>query len=269
LPSDLDFVIRIDAARLREHPLMVGLAKGGAVQWHDTMFAGDGSGVVRLVWPEIEHARSILLGGRLTADGYRGDGVIAVEQGAGEPPRRTFSSDAALSRLRSPSRRVEIYERASAERDEAALYIVMDGKGLVLATPAEMDAVLRVLRDGPDAGRLDPPPRGLVSFAGRFRQGDKPPFPASAVSLREVGVGLVRYAGSIEADDVLRIEAELVYESEKQTAHAAEVARKVLDRVALLGPEYGSLSDSARLAPVGTALGLRLTVPFALIARLH
>ena len=42
-----------------------------------------------------------------------------------------------------------------------------------------------------------------------------------------MGTGLVRYSGSIEADDVLRVEAELVYESEKQAANAAEVARKV------------------------------------------
>ena len=89
------------------------------------------------------------------------------------------------------------------------------------------------------------------------------------MSLREAGVGLVRYAGSIEADDVLRIEAELVYGSEKQAIVAAAVVRKVLDRLALVGPEFGSLSDSARLAPVGPVVGLRLSVPFALIARLH
>ncbi len=239
LPSDLDFVIRIDAERLREHPLMMGLAKGGDVYLHDTLLVGDASGVVRLILPEIQRARSIFLGGRLTADGYRGDGVIAVEQGAGDPPHRTFADDPALSRLPTTSRRVELYERASAARDEASLYVVMA------------------------------PPRGLLSFAGRLRPGDKPPLPAGALSLREAGVGLVRYAGSIEADDVLRIEAELVYGSEKQATVAAAVVRKVLDRVALLGPEFGSLSDSARLAPVGPVVGLRLSVPFALIARLH
>jgi hypothetical protein len=269
LPSDLDFVIRIDAARLREHPLMMAFARGGDAQLHDAFPIGEGPGVVRLVLPEIEKARCIVLGGRLTADGYRGDGVIAVEQGTGDPPRRTFASDPSLSRLRSTSRQVELYERASAARDEAALYVVMEGKGLVLATPAEMDPVLRVLRNGPDSERLDPPPRGLLSFAGRLRPGDKPPLPARAVSLREIGLGLVRYAGSIEADDVLRIEAELVYGSEKQAMAAAEVARKVLDRAALLGPQFGSLSDSARLAPLGPVLGLRLSVPFALVTGLH
>ena len=209
------------------------------------------------------------MGGRLTADGYKGDGVIAVEQGLGDPPRRAFDRDTGLSRLQAPSRRVELFQRDSAARDEAALYVVLKDKGLVLATPAEVDAVLRVLRDGPDATRLDPPPRGLVSFAGRFRPGAKPPLPAGALSLREVGAGLVRYAGSIEADDVLRVQAELVYESEKQAATAAEVARKVLDRVALLGPQYGSLADSARLAPVGPVLGLRMSVPFALVTGLY
>ena len=51
LPSDLDFVIRIDAARLREHPLMMGLTKGGDARQRDKMLAGEGSGVVRLILP--------------------------------------------------------------------------------------------------------------------------------------------------------------------------------------------------------------------------
>jgi hypothetical protein len=269
LPSDLDFVIRIDAARIREHPLMMALAKGKDLHLHDTMLTADISGMARLILPEIEQARSIVMGGRLGADGFKGDGIIAVEQGTADPPDRKFAGDTALVRLESRSRRFELYERASAARDEAALYVVMQGKGLVLATPAEMDAVLRVLRDGPDSTRLEPPPRGLLSFAGRFRQGTHAPLPAGASSLREIGVGLVRYSGSIEADDVLRVEAELVYESDKQAEAAAGLARKVLDRVALLGPEYGSLADSARLAPLGSVVGLRLSVPFALITRLH
>jgi len=269
LPADLDFVIRIDAARLREHPLMMGLTKGGDARQRDKMLAGDGSGVVRLILPEIERARSIAMGGRLTADGYKGDGVIAVEQGLGDPPRREFDKDVGLSRLPTSSRRVELFQRDSAARDEAALYVVLKDKGLVLATAAEVDAVLRVLRDGPDSTRLDPPPRGLVSFAGRFRPGAKPPLPTSALSLREMGTGLVRYSGSLEADDVIRVEAELVYESENQAANAAEVARKVLDRIAPLGPQYGSLADSARLAPVGAVLGLRMSVPFALVTGLY
>lgn len=269
LPADLDFVIRIDAARLREHPLMMGLARGGDAHFREALLSGDGSGVVSLVLPELEQARSIVLGGRLTADGYRGDGVIAVDQGAGDAPRRTFATDTALSRLRATNRHVELYERASAARDEAALYVVMEDKGLVLATPAEVDSVLRVLRDGPDTGRLDPPPRGLLSFAGRFRSGGEVPVGSSAVSLRGVGLGLLRYAGSVEADDVLRVEAELVYGSEKEAANAAQAVQKVLNAVGPLGPEFGSLSDSARLAPMGPVLGLRLSVPFALMARLH
>ena len=72
-PADLlpsgELVIRIDAARLREHPLMMGLTKGGDARRRDKMFAGEGSGVVRLILPEIELARSIVMGGRLTAGG--------------------------------------------------------------------------------------------------------------------------------------------------------------------------------------------------------
>jgi hypothetical protein len=269
LPSDLDFAIRIDAARLREHPLMMALAKGQSVYLHDAVITSEGGGLLRLIWPEIDSAKLVVMGGRLTVDGYKGDGVIAVEQAAGESPPRTFTTDATLSRRPSTSRHIQLYERSTAQRDEAALYVVMEDKGLLLATPAEMDALLRVLREGPDASRLEPPPRGLLSFAGRFRQGAKPPLPDTAGSLRQLGVGLARYTGSVEADDVLRVEAELVYDSEQRAAAAAEVARRFLDRVAVLGPAYGSLSDSARLAPVGPVLGLRLAVPFALLDGLH
>jgi hypothetical protein len=269
LPSDLDFAIRIDAQRLRDHPIMMGLAKDGAVHLHDTMIATGGSGLLRLILPEIEKAKLVVVGGRVTADGYKGDGVIAVEQAEGESPHRTFATDPTLARRESTSRHIELYERTSAPREEAALYVVMEDKGLLLATPAEMDSLLRVLRDGPDVARIEPPPRGLLSFAGRFRQGAKPPVVDGVASLRRVGVGLVRYGGSVEADDVVRVEAELVYESDKLAQAAAEAARQVLDRVALLGPAYVSLSDSAKLAPVGPVLGLRLSVPFALLAGLH
>jgi hypothetical protein len=162
-----------------------------------------------------------------------------------------------------------VYERASAARDEAALYIVLEGKGLVLATPAEMDGVLRVLREGPDVGRLEAPPRGLVSFAGRVRMGDKPPPLPAVASVREVGVGLLRYTGSVEAgDDALRLEAELVYQADSQAQRAAEVVRSVLTKLGRLGSPYVSLSDSAKLAAVGKSLELRLSVPFALITSL-
>jgi hypothetical protein len=133
--------------------------------------------------------------------------------------------------------------------------------------------VLRVLRGGADEGRLEPPARGLVSFAGRFRGGAPVEAAATTGTLREVTEGLVGYAGSLEegtaAAGEIAVEVSLAYVSAKEAARAAERAKGTARRLAAAGGSLGTMADSVKLNVVGSAVQLRCAVPFAWLAELH
>jgi hypothetical protein len=268
LPNDLDFVVRIDVRRLRNEPAF-DEALGRLAN-------ASGSGMLKWVLPALEQSRALFVGGRLMGDGFHGDGVVAIETSAGgsEP----LGVDPSFRHVAGTPKHVEIFERTTDLRDEAAIEVVLAGGGIVLATAAEADAVLRVARSGPDADRLDPPAHGLASFAGRLRPTAPVIMPApaaltgperGAAFLREIGRGLTRYAGSIEGGDALHIEAELFYTS---ADHAAEAATSVRSLVSRLGQSPGvlqSLADSVKLGRDSEVVRLRATVPFAVLGYLH
>jgi hypothetical protein len=256
LPNDLDFVVRIDARRLRGEPALDvaarGLAKTGA------------SAMLRAILPTLERARAIFVGGRLMSDGFHGDGVVAIEL-AGGGDVETNAVDASFRPMKSAPEHVALYERNAASREEAALEVVLEGGGIVLATSAEVDAVLRIVRSGPDADRFDPPARGLASFAGRA-----PAVTASTTpGLRRIAQGLARYAGFVDGGDALHVEIELFYASAEAAADAASSARSLLARLAELSAPLRSLADSVQLARDTAVVRLRAAVPFAVVAELH
>ena len=249
LPEDLDFVVRIDAARVRENPMLAGVARDLAKT--------SGSQMLDSVKGAFEDATAIWIGTRWMSDGFHGDGVIAIE--------RTPGSD-----LQSmpPQRDITVIERPARARGDAALEIVLRGRGLVLATPAEVDAVFRVLRSVPDRSRLDPPAHGLVSFAGRMR----PSTPIDVVAqstLRELTQGLVGYAGTIEERAAIEVDAALTYGSVTDAKRAADKARDAAARLGALEGTVGTVAHSVKLTEIGASLRIRAEVPFAWLAELH
>jgi len=260
LPNDLDFVVRIDSDRVAHIPVFAEAAR--------ELAKTNTSALLRTVMPAIEGSSAIFVGGRLMSDGFRGDGVVAIERSPSPDERgRPVVVGPSFHAVPGSPPHAAVFERQSAERDEPILEVVLEARGLVLATPAEADAVLRVLRSGPDADRLTAPVRGLVSFAGRMR-GLRAPANVS-MGLRELADGLVQYTGSLEADEAFRVEADLTYASRTQAEEAAQAVRGKVERLALLGPPYRTMADSVRLTQNGEALRLRATVPFAIVATLH
>jgi hypothetical protein len=156
----------------------------------------------------------------------------------------------------------------------------MGDRGVVLATAAEADAVLRVLRSGPDEGRLEPPARGLLSFAGRLR-GGAPFGVASAGIMHALSDGLVGYAGSLEegesatapdagpAATAIEVEATLVYASATEAAGAAKHAKQATERLGVAGGVLGRLANSVKLTETGASVNVRATIPFAWLAEVH
>ncbi|HKQ69998.1 MAG TPA: hypothetical protein VJT73_11695, partial [Polyangiaceae bacterium] len=261
IPADVDFLVRIDAARLRRHPLAEAAIS-------PRLLGAAGSGVFRRILPALERAQAIYIGGRVMSDGFQGDGVIAIEDAAtGSAEREALAKDGTVRRIALRAANVEAYERVGARRDEPAVELVFDRRGIVLATPAEGDALVRLLRSGPDSDRLEPPARGLVSVAGRPRGGV--PAEGRMAWLRPVGEALAKYSASVDAGDAVQMEGELFYEGEEQAERARSALEAALAWAGAAGGPFRSLSDSARLARIGDVLEVRITIPFALIAAVN
>lgn len=259
-PDDLDFVVRIDAARIRQNPALAGVVRDLAKAGQTELLAS--------LETELGEASAVWVGTRWMSDGFHGDGVVAIEGASGDRRRR------AGRRVAIASPDVDAFERSAGGRGEAALEIVMNGRGVLLATAAEADAVLRVLRTWPDAARLDPPARGLVSFAGRLRGGTPLDVAAPGGTLREFVEGLVGYTGSLEegqgdGSGGLEVEATLNYASPGDAARAAEHAKRTSERLMAAGGRVGTVAHSVKLTEVGTSVRARATVSFAWLTELH
>jgi hypothetical protein len=261
LPEDLDFVVRVDYRRLRASPLYEVLRRGIA----SAGLAAKGEALRAL----IDGGTAVYFGGRILSDGFMGDGVLAVDTAD------TSASGAALLSAPIRTRRaadpsVAIFEAAGpTERSSPALVVVLAGRGVVVATAAEADAVLRVLDAGSDANRLDPPARGLLSFAGAPRESAAGELGgAQRRHLRRILDGLVRFSGSMDFAEGISAEADLVYVSEERARAAAEAAHALLDLTALLGGAFRPLRESTRIAASGEGVQLRTTVPLELAAKL-
>jgi len=273
LPDDLDFVVRIDVARIRQNPALAGVVRDLAKTKQSELLSS--------IHAALGEASAVWAGTRWMSDGFHGDGVVALEgpPGSDSADMARPTMQAPLRRIATPAPDIEAFERP-ANRGEAALEIVMGGHGVVLATAAEADAVLRVLRSGPDEGRLEPPARGLVSFAGRLR-GGAPFGVASTGIMRGLGDGLVGYAGSLEeaesstapdagaATTAIEVEATLVYASAAEAASAGKHAKQAIERLGLAGGVLERLANSVKLNETGASVNVRATLPFAWLAELH
>jgi hypothetical protein len=266
-PEDLDFVVRIDATRIRENPLLSGVV-------HDIGKAS-GSELLGSAKTAFDDAKTVWVGTRWMSDGFHGDGVLAIER---DPPRgaEAHRMDAQRVAARSDVRRlsvpypdVEVFERQASARGEAVLEVVMIGRGFVLATAAEADAVLRVVRSRPDEERLDPPARGLVSFAGRMRKGGSFADDRAGGAFRKLAEGLVDYAGSLDERDGIEVEASLTYVSPAAALRAAERAREAVTNFAAAGGHFKTMADSVKLTELDSSLRVRATLPFAWLSQLH
>jgi hypothetical protein len=269
LPDDLDFVVRIGAARIRQNPALAGVVRNLAPAQPSDLLAS-----MKAAFGEAE---AVWAGTRWMSDGFHGDGVVAIDvPPGGDDFARATPESRSWRPLAIAVRDVEAFERAASARGEPVLQVVMKDGGIVLATAAEADAVLRVLRSGPDESRLDPPARGLVSFAGRLR--GSPPLDAAARGmLHGLTEGLLGYAGSLEeaggaeeaGPGAVEVEASLTYASASHAARAAERAKETTERLAAAGGAVGTMAHSVKLREVGSSLQVRAKVPFAWLARLH
>jgi hypothetical protein len=260
LPSDLDVVVRVDWPRVISNPL-----------FSRARDAVSGAGLARIarIGRVLDDARTVLIGMRILSDGVQGDGVVVIE---GE--NTTLDPDdllapgsvATFHRLPAP-RGMSVFERQGAfERGDAAFVVILAHRGILIATPAESDALRRTARSGADTDRLDPPARGLLSFAGRARPGWNALLGSKGRFLRKILDGLTGFSGSVDspAGAALAVEADLVYADIESAAKADEAMRAVGVALEPLGPWLGAVARSLNVSRHDEMVTLRGAIPSSL-----
>ena len=254
LPNDLDFLVRFDSRRVRNHATFAPLLLAAVASL---------PGFFSAVPAVIDRSKVIWVGGRWMPDGFRGDGIVALEgDPAIDPTGMPVALDPSFRPVPRPFGSNAVFERRSVPRDRAVLHVVLGTKGAVLATAAEADAVLRVLASHPDSDRLDPRAHGLVSFALRDPASAVVRWPAGLSYLSALMEDLEACTGSIDVSGSLQLESELVYSSEKSAQHARELAQAEGGRDRASFPELRSLLASAAWTQRGRTLAVRASVSF-------
>jgi len=256
VPVDLDFVVRIDTERLR--------AGNAFPAVREELARHQRSGLFRALSPQLEHSRSILVGGRIFDGSFQGDGVLVIDGRGAEgatvgPP---------FARIASPRPDVLLFERPPGERGEPILQVWSRAGAIALATAAEADAVLRIVREGPDRERLQPHAHGVISFAGRGKVDFGANSSGGKGKWRELLRGLESYEGSLELGDGFDADIDILYATAVQMAHAQELVEDIIARLREGKGLLGTLAESTLLSPRDRTLCIRFKVPLEILAAL-
>jgi hypothetical protein len=261
LPGDLDCVVRLDWHRLSSTPL--------AAAARARMLARLSEPSRAVVGRALDHATAVWVGLRWMSDGFAGDGATAIEADLSDVPLGTDGDPrwrpgpAALVRDA-----VEFVPAAApTDRADAAALLKIGARGIVVATPAEADALERVLRDGPDPRRIDPPAEGHLSLAARFADAA----PRALTSSRggwvigRIGEGLERAEATVDVGEGAVVRGDLAYQTPQRAEQAATQAAAAVKSLAELGDAFAALAESTRLEPRGELVSWQATVPLALV----
>jgi hypothetical protein len=263
LPSDLDIVVRIDWPTLRQSPLYSQIR--GAIS---------GKGLDRLdrLGPVLDDARAVLVGLRIMSDGVHGDGVLVIEgENTSIDPNDVLLVDRGVRFRRLPDLRgMLVFERqGDLERGDAALVAIVPHRGIVIATLAEVDALRRTMHSRADADRLEPPARGLVSFAGRVRQ--RPDALLSGPGgrfLRRISDGLTGLSGSADLSGgrALALEADLEYASVSSAEAGHDALRAAGTALESLGPRLRAVLRSVEVSRHDQLVTVRASISMSPVA---
>lgn len=247
IPSDLDVVVRLDLARLKE-------ALGAEPEKQLAARLGTDPAVTAA----LGTGRSAMLGLR-SMDLERGDHVLVVE---GDMKR--FAVDkASYDPHPTANDKVTVFLRKTpTTRRGTEVLVLLDERAVAFASPSEADAVLRVLADGADDDRGQPVAEGLLSFDLRPRRLSaelEQRFPSIARLVSQVQ----RVRGTVHVEaEALALRVELVARSEASADRVARFFSVLKDGA---DPEGTSaVLRTLEVEPLGGVVSVRLRVPAAL-----
>ncbi|WP_437710679.1 hypothetical protein WMF45_37440 [Sorangium sp. So ce448] len=256
LPADLDLVVRVDVARMRDG---LGQAASDELARRALDEVPD-----EALESALQRADVVWLGLRL-ADLEEGDRVVVLEgrmAGLTPDPGRWEPAPAAQDGVAVFDRRGGV----AGSRADTARIIALGDRAVALVSAVEVSSVARLLRDGPDARRGDPAAEGLVSLDLRARR--LPPYVARrfpSIGALVAGVARVRAVASLH-DEGVRLDVELV----GVDAAGAERARRFLEvfRDNVEDARYADLMKELSIEQVESTVRLRWLFPAPLVLAL-
>ncbi|WP_437852462.1 hypothetical protein [Sorangium sp. So ce363] len=256
LPADLDLVVRVDVARMRDG---LGQAASDELARRALDEVPD-----EALESALQRADVVWLGLRL-ADLEEGDRVVVLEgrmAGLTPDPGRWEPAPAAQDGVAVFDRRGGV----AGSRADTARIIALGDRAVALVSAVEVSSVARLLRDGPDARRGDPAAEGLVSLDLRARR--LPPYLARrfpSIGALVAGVARVRAVASLH-DEGVRLDVELV----GVDAAGAERARRFIEvfRDNVEDVRYADLMKELSIEQVESTVRLRWLFPAPLVLAL-
>ncbi len=261
IPEGVDLVARIDWKRARE-------AQVDGLTLDALRASGLSPEVGACVRGCLERAKQVRIAVRMGPKGLDGDVMVVVTGLAPAGKAEEIPCGAVGWEHTGDRGNLEVFEpRApSSDRSAAALMIRSDRGAVAVVTPGQIDALLRVLRDGPDENRLEPGGDGFVALEGRVRDAQIPVrWKAEAPTLAASAQGLERFRLWVQVRGrEIEVRAALIYLTEAAAAEAGEKLREV--REALVGagsPVYESVGKSMHASLQGDLLRVELRIPSA------
>ncbi|MFW5740623.1 MAG: hypothetical protein ACOC1F_09695 [Myxococcota bacterium] len=259
IPAGVDLVARIDWKRARE----AGVNEPALEALRD---AGVSAAVLDTLAGCLGKAEFVRIGIRLGPNGLDGD-TMAVITGLPSAREPDDVPCGAQGWEHSGTRReLDVFEPdvPSTDRSSAAMMLRSRKGAVAVVTPGQVDGLLRVLRNGPDAGRLDPTGDGVVVIEARIQHAMLPmAWKARAPVLVEAAEGLLEERIRVQVrGDRIEIRAALTYADAARAEQAGEKLREV--RTVLLDSgrdAYGQVAESMHASLQGDLLRLELAIP--------
>jgi hypothetical protein len=249
IPADLDLVVRVDLDRMKQ-----GLGAESQAQIAERVATDP------LVSKLLGGARSVTLGLR-GLDLGKGDHVVVIE---GDTSKLEIPVE--FEEVASTNDKVKIRVRKDAVlRSETQAIVILQDRAIALVSPVETDAVLRIVKDGPDAAHGDPVAEGLMSLDYRTRRLEpalERKYPSAGRIIRDLR--RVRGVADVAADG-LGFDLEIVAKS----AEAADRTALFLSALRDGAKEEGlsAMLGRMKIEPLDAAVRVRLVLPPELVLK--
>jgi hypothetical protein len=255
VPGDVDLVARIDWKQARNDGSLDVLRRA-------LRESGLSQAVLDTIDGCAKQADTLRLALRLGPNGFDGD-VMAVLTGV--PRVGAVPCGASHWKYTGKRRDLDVFEPLvpSSDRSAAALMLRSEGGEVVVVTPGQVDALLRLLRDGPDADRLEAAGPSVLVLDAKVREALLPvSWEQTSPELAKVVRGLQRAKVSVSITETVGIRAELVYVDAQAAEAAGEKLRQVRD--ALVESDRSVLrevGESAHASLQGEVVRVELLIP--------
>jgi hypothetical protein len=258
IPADLDLVAKINWAEARDAKVDDAVKQ----VLRDSELSG---AVLDAIEGCLSEAETLRIAVRLGPNGLDGD-VMAVVTGlpkAAKPGQ--VPCEAKGWKHTGTKRELEVFEPVtrSAARSAGALMLRSERGGVAVVTPGQVDALLRVLRDGPDGERLDPKGDGVLVLQAKINDTLLPDaWKAQAPALSDMAYGLREAQIRVQVTTGIKVRAALTYVDDSASDKAGQKLHEVRDAILESDrPDFVSVAKSAHASVQGELLRLELTIP--------